>query len=231
MKSFYTSLAVICLILGIMVSAQYKSNQSSPTYFSPDRWAEVAIQTEHLKNQHDALVNETVSLRYKLVNTDAAAKAQAVEEMLDKANIAAGVTPVTGPGIVLILDDRADPSQEDNTSNFALQYWSLLPIINELNAAGAESISINGERIIASSEISNQGTSILVNRNTIASPYEIRAIGDAKTLESSLNLKGGELQALIISGTKVNIRKSEKVEIPAYAEDLAFRYAKPVQVD
>ncbi|NLN87035.1 MAG: DUF881 domain-containing protein [Syntrophomonadaceae bacterium] len=45
---------------------------------------------------------------------------------------------------------------------YALTYWNILSVINELNAAGAECISINGERITASSQISNQQTSILL---------------------------------------------------------------------
>lgn len=208
-----------------MISAQYRSNQSSPTYFSPDRWAEVAIQTEHLQNQHDSLVNEIVSLRYKLYDSDAATKSQAVQEMLDKANIAAGATCVTGPGIVLILDDRPNPQQQEGAIYYALTYWNILSVINELNAAGAECISINGERITASSQISNQQTSILVNQVPVTSPYEIRAIGKAKTLESSLNLKGGEVQALTISGTRIQIQPSEKVEIPAYSGEFVFQYA------
>lgn len=228
MKRNFIAFAVISLILGLMISLQYKSNLSSPTSFYPDRWTEVVIQTEQLKNQHDALVNEIDFLRYKLNYSDAAAKARAVEEMLNKAKIASGATAVAGPGIVLTLDDDSGSAQPNNTGYYVLQYWNLLELINELNAAGAECISINGERIAAGTQICGKQTGILVNRVPVKSPYEIRAIGDVQTLESSLNLKGGEIQALLISGIKVDMQKSDKVEIPAYSRRSTFQYAVPV---
>ena len=229
MKHAYVSLAVICLIFGVMVSAQYKSNQNNPTYFSNDRWAELAIQTDKLKNQQNALENEIVSLRYQLNNADTAAQAESIKKMLNKASIAAGTIPVTGPGIVLVLGDTPDLPLQEN-ANHMLQYWNILTIINELNAAGAEAISINDERIVAISGISHQGSSIIVNRNPITSPFEIKAIVNAKILESSLNLKGGEIQSLLFIGNKIEIQKADQVDIPAYAGKNSFHYAKPKTV-
>lgn len=229
MKHAYVSLAVICLIFGVMVSAQYKSNQNSPTYFSNDRWAELAIQTEKLKNQHNALKNEIVSLQYQLNNADTAAQAESIKKMLNKANIAAGTIPVTGPGIVMVLGDTPDLSLQES-ANHMLQYWNILTIINELNAAGAEAISINDERIVAISGINHEGSTIIVNRNPIKSPFEIKAIGNAKILESSLNLKGGEIESLLFIGNKIEIQKNDQVDIPAYSGGISFHYAKPKQV-
>lgn len=230
MKHAYVSFAVICLVFGIMVSAQFKSNQNSPTYFSNDRWAELAIQTEKLKNQHNALENEIVSLRHQLNNADTTAQAESIKKMLNKANIAAGTIPVTGPGVVLVLGDTPDLPLQENT-NHMLQYWNILTIINELNAAGAEAISINDERIVAISGINHEGSTIIVNRNPITSPFEIKAIGNAKILESSLNLKGGEIQSLLFIGNRIKIQRNDQVDIPAYTGGYSLRYAKPKQID
>lgn len=227
MKKVYTSLAIICLIFGIMVAAQYKSNRSNPTYFSPDRWAEVAIQTQQLKNQHDALTNEIVSLNYKLSSTDTSAQVKAIEDMLTKANITSGTIPVTGPGIVVFLEEPQDPLQ--GYVNPVINYWYILPIVNELHAAGAEAVSINGERITATSAITQQGSTILINQHPITSPIEIKAIGNAKILESSLNLKGGVMQALLSSGAKAEINGTEEVDIPANRQQFFFKYAQPGQ--
>lgn len=222
-KRAYLSFAAICFILGLMLSAQYKANQNSPTYFSPDRWAEVVIQTEHLKNQHAALENEAISLRYKISHSDKKAKEQAVNDMLNKANIAAGVTTVTGPGIIVSLDY---PAKQKNSLYFPMEY-NILSIINELNAAGAECISINGQRIVGYSQIYSGMNGLQVNGVTLKAPYEIRAIGDPNILVSSLNLKGGILQVLSLSGFEVKIQKTDKLDIPAYAGKLVFQYATP----
>lgn len=224
MKNTYLSIAITSLVLGIMISAQYKSNLISPTIFLPDRWAELTIQAENLRNQHDALINEKNSLSNQLANRDIEAQGRILKEMLDKANIAAGLTNATGPGIIVTLDNRSDTTGKSGY-NFTLQYWNILTITNELKSAGAEAISINNERIVATSEVCNKETNILVNHKPIAAPYKIKAIGNAETLESSLRLKGGEIEALLLSGVKVKIQKANNVEIPAYRIKLEYHYA------
>jgi uncharacterized protein YlxW (UPF0749 family) len=223
------SIAIVCLLLGIMVSAQYRSSQSGPVYLASDRWEEIAIRTQQLENQHDALTNEIVALEYKINNATASERKKALEEMLNKANIAAGTIPIAGPGIVITLGDAPDPLQQ-NIASTIIDYWLILPIINELNAAGAEAVSINGERMVAGSAISQDGSIIMVNHQPITLPIEMKAIGDQKNLENSLYLKGGVMQALLLSGIKVDIQKYSEVEIPAYTHDSSFHYAEPGQV-
>ena len=63
----------------------------------------------------------------------------------------------------------------------------LLRVINELRAAGAEAIAINGERIVAMSEIRCAGPTLSVNNNRSAPPYEIKAIGNPNNLEVRSN--------------------------------------------
>lgn len=57
-------------------------------------------------------------------------------------------------------------------------YDDLLKLINELNSAGAEAISINDERIVAMSDLFPVSSFILINGERTTSPYEIKAIGD-----------------------------------------------------
>jgi uncharacterized protein YlxW (UPF0749 family) len=70
----------------------------------------------------------------------------------------------------------------------------------------------------------------MVNHQPITLPIEIKAIGDQKNLENSLYLKGGVMQALLLSGIKVDIQKYSEVEIPAHTHDSSFHYAEPGHV-
>jgi len=72
-----------------------------------------------------------------------------------------------------------------------VRYDDLLKLVNELNAAGAEAIAINDERIIATTEIRNAGNYIVINTNRYSAPFEIKAIGNPDTLEAALKLLGG----------------------------------------
>ncbi len=93
-----------------------------------------------------------------------------------------GFTPVIGEGIRIELDNApaADPDTEHiRDSDLAL-------LVNGLWTAGAEAISINGQRISASTAIRNSGTAIEVNSAGIAPPYVVQAVGNTDTLSSRL---------------------------------------------
>jgi len=93
-----------------------------------------------------------------------------------------GFTPVAGEGISIQLDNAAysDPDTEHiRDSDLAL-------LVNALWSAGAEAISINGQRISARTAIRISGTAIEVNSIGIAPPYVVQAIGNSNTLAARL---------------------------------------------
>ncbi len=93
-----------------------------------------------------------------------------------------GFTAVTGQGIRIELDNApfSDPDTEHiRDSDLAL-------LVNALWTAGAEAISINGQRLSPRTAIRNSGTPIEVNSTGIAPPYVVQAIGNNDTLSSRL---------------------------------------------
>ena len=102
----------------------------------------------------------------------------------------------------------------------------LLRVINELRAAGAEAIAINGERIVAMSEIRCAGPTLSVNNNRSAPPYEIKAIGNPNNLESALKLRGGVLENFKFWGIQADLSQSDDIVIPAFKGRKSFEYAK-----
>ena len=59
----------------------------------------------------------------------------------------------------------------------------LLRVLNELCAAGAEAISINDQRIVATTEVRCAGPTVSVNNVRSAPPYVIKAIGNPKKFD------------------------------------------------
>ena len=102
----------------------------------------------------------------------------------------------------------------------------LLKVVNELRAAGAEAVSINGQRMTATSELRCAGPTLSVNNVRSAPPYEIRAIGDIKTLENALKMRGGVAETLKVWGISMDIRTSENVLVPAYKGSTKLKYGK-----
>lgn len=226
MKKAYLSMATISIILGIMISVQYRSSLTDTNILSRDQWAEITIQMEHLRNQHDALINERTSLRNKIASTGAEAQSAVLRELLDTAEIAAGLTPVSGPGIILSLNDDPRSAPSGGAPGYSIEYWNLLMLINELRSAGADAISLNGERIVATSGIGNSGSDMIINNNPVKAPYILLAIGKPETLASALRIKGGQLEALKASGVKARISQADNLEIPPYRESIQYKYAR-----
>lgn len=226
MKKAYLSMAIISIIMGIMFAVQYRSSFTDSNIFSRDQWAEMTIQLEHLRNQHDALINERTSLRNKIDSTGADAQSAALRGLLNTADIAAGMTAVTGPGVSLDLDNAAGPEGAGKEPGFVIEYWNLLMLVNELKAAGADAISLNGERIVATTGIGASGSDMMVNNHIVKAPYRLLAIGKPETLESTLRIKSGQLEALEASGVETSLSRVDSLEIPAYRESIQYKYAK-----
>ena len=224
MRRDYIAMAFVCIILGIMCSIQFKSHYTNVNYLSANQWSELTLQKDHLQSQHDALLHEKASLQNQLVSTSAKEQDMIQQELLDKSNIGAGLTLVTGTGLIVKLDNNENPE------GFTIQYWNLAILINELKSAGAEAISINGQRIVATSAVSTDGQTIIVNNNSINPPYIIQSIGNPQILESSLRIRGGEINALALNGIKVTIQTSNDIEIPAFQGSTKYHYAQPLDV-
>ncbi|HZK43345.1 MAG TPA: DUF881 domain-containing protein [Syntrophomonadaceae bacterium] len=224
------SIAAVCLILGIMISIQFKSTQAVGINMSPARVTELTDKLDKANEEREVLVEEVLELREKLKNVREFDIAMAdLQTELQTANMAAGGLEIEGPGITLTLDDSARGLKiGEDPNDLLIHDYDILIIVNELKASGAEAISVNGERITAMSEIRCAGTLILVNWVKIAPPFVIKAIGNPDMLESGLNMKGGYLQTLKAL-VQVNLQKSEDINIPAYSGRTKFSYGSPVQ--
>ena len=142
-----------------------------------------------------------------------------LEEELKETNILLGLTDVTGPGIIVTLSNN-------DTKN--IDAYDLLELVNELRLAGAEAISINGERIVAMSDIVDINYSfIVVNGNRISSPYVVKAIGNQTYLESGLTAKEYGYMDNIIKGNgkTATLERNDNIEIPKFTGKLEMNYA------
>ncbi|MGE5379529.1 MAG: DUF881 domain-containing protein [Methylocystaceae bacterium] len=226
-KPIIYSMAIVCLLLGIMIAMQFRGNQSNLNNVTLRRAQDLTVELDKVSKERDALTEEVVKLREKVNQSGGSG----LGDELERANMAAGMLPVHGPGVTLTLNDSTHVLQPGEDPNLYLIHdEDLLKMVNELRAAGAEAISVNGERLTATSEIRCAGTTILVNVTKIAPPFVIEAIGDPETLERSLRIKGGWLETLEIWGIKAQIEKSNDVKIPAYRGSIKYEYAKPTKV-
>ena len=226
------SLAILSLFLGILISVQFKNAEENETYSGYFRTSRVELLTEQLQilqEENQKLQNDLGDLQTKLANVRDENQALVdMKEELMRAEMGSGAVAMRGPGIILTVNDGQKITQGEDPNLLLVHDDDLLRLSNELKASGAEAISINNERLIATSEIRCAGTTILVNWKRLAPPFIIMAIGDPDMLESGMSIKGGYLEVMKYAGLQINLQKIEDVEIPAYSGPFQFEYSSPV---
>lgn len=229
----------IWLVVGLLLGLAFKEQTRIRTAELPSaRLPDLARAYVQEKRSNAALEEEIRLLRQKINDLENAfasgtKQTQLLTQSLQEAKMLAGLLEVEGPGIELILQDskRKPPgdSPELLPELYTIHDYDLLRVVNELRQAGAEAISINGQRIVATTAIRCTGPVVFVNDVKMSSPFTILAIGDPKTLAGALEMPGGALADLkSVDPKMVQMRQLDKVRIPAYGGVTQFRYARPV---
>lgn len=102
-----------------------------------------------------------------------------VQSRLRRLQVRTGFIAVAGEGVRVTLSDAPVPGELVRDTDLQL-------LVNGLWEAGAEAISINGQRLTARSAIKNSGTVVNINSVPLRSPYVVNAIGDRRTLQADL---------------------------------------------
>ncbi|HOH88648.1 MAG TPA: DUF881 domain-containing protein [Bacillota bacterium] len=229
---YQIAVAIVCLVLGIMVSIQFRTVKQGVGPVSEYRARELAAQLKKVREENVKLQNVKNDYESKIKEFEDTASqgslyAKILKEELDQARILAGIEDVEGPGITVVVDDL---KFSEKVNYPLISYSMLLELLNELNAAGAEAVSINEQRIISTSEIRQIG-GIHININTVsfAPPFVFKAIGDPKTLEAALRLREGIAEKLENSGVAVTITQEQLIKIQKYNGVIERKYAKVVK--
>ncbi len=155
-----------------------------------------------------------------------------LEENIKQRNLALGLTEVTGTGVKIILNDSNITTATNpfiNVSDLLVHDGDLMNVVNELFNAGAEAVSINGQRVISTTAIECDGNVIKVNGTKIGAPFEINAIGYPELLSGGLSRQGGTLELLEARGLSINLSKQNSIKIPKYAGAIKFNYATNIE--
>ncbi|MBR3613994.1 MAG: DUF881 domain-containing protein [Clostridia bacterium] len=147
---------------------------------------------------------------------------------LAKYNALLGNTELIGKGIIITVKDGDGTGVNGAwASDYIVHDGDLYEIVNALKNAGAEAISINGQRIVSKSSITCAGNVVLINGEKVGVPYEIKAIGLPSMLYGSVTMPNGYLDWMINDGVSVDVDPVEKetIVIPKYNGIYKYEYA------
>lgn len=238
---------MLSLVLGLMIGlamiregdrtrrlrqiAQRDPAMASRMMINPLDPASTQIQSDIKALQETIGDLQKKNAAYEKVLAQQSGESRALANSIQDTNRVAGLTELVGPGIMVTLVDGLQGQKKITEDVIAGQEivhdYDVLRMVNELWNAGAEAISVSGQRIAIGTSIRCVGSVIRVNDVPMAPPYIITAIGDSKTLAGALKLPGGIVEELReIDPKMVKIEAVDKVKVPAFKGSMMFKYGK-----
>ena len=189
-KQIAITLGCVCLLLTMCIVIQIKTinsaNKEVARSFTDNNLRDQVLRwKDRYENAYEDLQNAEKAL--EKVRQEASVYTEGSEEKeaeLKRNNMIIGLTDVVGEGVTVTLRDNpnvtADSiSEYDDISFYLVHEEDIRSIVNELENAGAEAISINDQRVIATTSITCEGNVISVNGQKVSSPFTIKAIGNS----------------------------------------------------
>ncbi|MGW7819754.1 DUF881 domain-containing protein [Streptomyces puniciscabiei] len=213
--------AVLLFGLGFGLAVQVASNSDTDSALRGARQEDLVRILDELDSRTQRLEDEKQGLekqRQELQSSsDQAAEARKqTAEKEKQLGILAGTVAAQGPGITMTIEDTKGTVKAD----------MLLDAIQELRAAGAEAIQVNGVRVVASTYFTDSGNGVGVDGNKINTPYRFKVIGKPQDLEPALNIPGGVVQTLEKEQATVTVQQSDKIVVDALRQAKRPDYAR-----
>ena len=233
------SISVVCVILGILLALQFKSVRENNQV---DGLNTTRVQTmqnllDEAREQNDRLLEQVKEMRKEVQSYREAAAGsseQSDQALLDEIaylQLAAGMTDVVGPGIEVVLEDSTAANTSGDEADYLIHDSDILSVVNELRDAGAEALSLNGNRILATSEIRCSGSVVTINGRRTSAPFVIDAIGDTDTMFNALMMRNGGVEVRKQGAIQVSATEVDELLVPAYDGTIEYRYAQTATED
>lgn len=151
---------------------------------------------------------------------------------LEAAARAAAARRVRGPAVRVVLDDAPDDVAPDGVDEDLLivHQQDIQLVVNVLWQAGAEAMTIQGQRVTSTTGVKCVGNSVVLHDVPYAPPYEIVAIGDVDALLAALDASPGigiykQYAEVYQLGWKQE--RAGEVSMPAATGEPGLRHARP----
>ncbi|CAJ1582593.1 DUF881 domain-containing protein [[Mycobacterium] wendilense] len=227
-QSLFLVLAVVlCVALGVAIATQVRQTDSGDALESA-RPADLVVLLDSLQQREAALNTEVVELQRTLASLEASGTSDQAAIDNARARLAAlsilvGSVAATGPGVTVVIEDPARGVAPE----------TLLDVINELRAAGAEAIQIDSAeasvRVGVDTWVTGPPTELLIDGMVLRPPYSVLAIGDPPTLAAAMNIPGGAVDSVERVGGSMRLTQSERVDVTTLRQPKPRQYAQPVK--
>lgn len=227
---------LVCVLAGLMMAVGAIASRGND--LRPNRTTELAGLVRAESDRADALGKRAAGLRQEVDDltrqrAGAAGQGPAASALATAAEVAAA-TPVTGPAVTVTLTDAPASVQPAGVDEdlLVVHQQDIQAVVNELWAAGAEAVTIQGQRVSSRTGIKCVGNTVVVHGVPYAPPYVISAIGDQNRLERGLrdsHYLGVYRQYVDAYRLGYDVARQARAEMPAYAGPATFKDATAVR--
>lgn len=229
----------LCAVLGALIGLSVKAQNHVRAASVPASNYPALVQEYLILKKNNTDQQSTIkSLRTdnaKLVSTTSTGGSQVklLATDLSRADFFGGLTAVQGPGLIVTLADSKKPFPAGlpigvQAPNI-VHDTDINMVVNELKAGGAEAVSVNDQRLVATSWIRCAGPTVYINATPQTPPFVIRAVGDGTKLQAAMNLPNGAGDFMRqFDPAMIRMQKTAHITVPAYSGATQPKYAKPV---
>jgi len=228
-------LLVPAVLFGLLVTLQWRT-QAERSELSVRYNAPLIDAASALQKEQNELKTQLAQLRARLdeIQRNASTQSGAAKELqtqLDELKASAGLTPESGDGVVVQLDDARNVSVSTRDIDKSICHATdLTDIINTAWKGGAQAIAVNDERVVNSSSVYCVGSTIMVNGTLMSPPFNIAAIGPQNSLLGAYD-DPNQLQDIKqrrdVQGLGFHVSRASAIHVPAFSGALNVRYAEP----
>jgi len=234
-KIFLT--AGMCFAIGVFLITQSGITEGQSLFVSAkavnEFVASIESEVREIDNIRDRIrETEDMLAKYEAAkeNDDFSEISEELAAELVKYRMFSGFETVRGAGVKVTIDDGTRPLFEGEDINVILVHdIDIIIVINDLKRSGAEAISVNGQRVVGTTEISCSGYTVRINGQVFARPFVIRAIGDGRRLSSSLLSTGGYGALLKDFGVLFTVELLEDIIIPGHTGIFDYLYMADIK--
>lgn len=179
-----------------------------------DEVTELTDRADGLRRSNADLAAEIAALQAQAASTDD----PELFAQLQRDAVPAGVVPVQGPGLRVVLTDGQAPegASEAEAALVRVLDVDLQILVNGLWASGAEAVAVNGERLTSTTAIRSAGAAVLVDSTAISGPYVVEAVGDAARMQTGLARSEAGTHVASLARYDIDVRMTSErlLELP-----------------
>ncbi len=233
-NSVKASLFLISLLAGLLIALSVNltskklEEKADIKMYEEARVKKIELQNSVLQEEKK---NKELSEKLKAYESSENHTNHVMEELQQELSLnkkILGYEDVEGKGYEIILEDGEERTNEelDSIGNWLriIHNDDMLKILNELKQNGSESISINGERVLSTSEVYCSWAFISINGKKLPAPFKIEVVGDPIKLEAYMEMPFNQINIMKNRGISVKTEKKEEIYLKSATLPLSSVY-------